>query len=566
MDSDPSRRGAASTASSSLFRVAYDTLSRRPQSEPSRRGGLPGGERRGRPDEIVEVIASTTSRTPCSTRSGRAVRSGPRLERGSRARRSARPRSRRPRRPSAQAFEAAAEPRRSPWRSGPARTRGRDGADGNHVTDAERLFTEARTLFTDAGDVRGAARAAAGLAQPPVVLGTRPRRQFETRGGCLCRARPRTTPARTRRGSRPSLRGCTTSSVTSRPPGSDRGGDHHRGRARPRHGATGPQQHQVARIPSPARVVRPLAGALEIALDHDLGLEALRAYNNLLAQLEPPRSRRGGDAAARAGALTARRRGDRQRIHILTSAAITENIHTGRWAGVGVLAEEYAPEHLDINAVMAFTELAELAWQQEDAAGRRWLERAVAPRVTPATGSGVSRCRRSACPVLRGRSAGRCARRAEHEVAEQLESREQDVLVARAARAAASPRPGRRPQARRADLLHRGGAWRRGAQHVRELMHLGVVLRPPIRSTTRLRALRVRAAAARGRGNVRSVAGIPSTCCTSSSYGSRGRGGAARGRGARDRRGASAGSAFLDLDLAALAAPVEATVRYARGM
>jgi predicted ATPase len=573
LDSDPfsPERGQYGFLQALVQRVAYDTLSRRDRKAKHLAAAGYLAEAAGvDPDEIAEVIAAhylDAHRADEDADDARAIRGDARawLERAAE-----RATSLAATEEAQRAFEAAAELADRPAeRAGLLERAGGMARMGNHVTDAERLFTEARTLFTDAGDVRGAARAAAGLAQSLWSSG------------------------RTEEAIR--LAEDAYAVLGSDDPGTDEArlaaelarlhyfvGDFETARDRIEVAITVAERARDMALLASALNTKSLAyslarphesyvllrGALEIALDHDLVFEALRAYNNLLAQLELLDRGEEVTPLLEQALSLARRRGDRQWIHILTSAAITENIHTGRWAGVGVLTEEYAPEHLDINAVMAFTELAELAWQQEDdAAGRRWLE-----RVSGASGDPGDRQWRQSLLTLR--RVQFCVEGAlddaldasEHEVAEQLESREQDVLVAYAARAAASLAPlvaDRRPGERIFAAIEAAYGDEAPREVRAELMHLGGVL-AALRSEHDEAAERFgfALAAARGRGNVRSVAGILVDYATSLVADDRAAEAEPLVAEARVIAEELGWKRLLDrISALALAAPVEATVR-----
>jgi predicted ATPase/class 3 adenylate cyclase len=449
LDSDPfsPERGQYGFLQALVQRVAYDTLSRRDRKAKHLAAARYLAEAAGvDPDEIAEVIAAhylDAHGADDDADDAGEIRGDARawLERAAE-----RATSLAAAEEAQRAFEAAAG--LADGAAEQARLLERAGGMarmGNHVADAERLFTHARSLFTEAGDAQGAARATAGLAQSLwssgrteeairlaedayAVLGAGTQGadearlaaelarlhffvgDFETAQARIEAALPVAERARDMALLASAL---TTKAIT----------------------------YDVTRRSHESYAL--LRGALEIALDHDLVFEALRAYNNLGVTLDSLDRVEEIPPLLEEALSLARRRGDRQWIAILTAASITECLRTGRWADVAVLAEEYDPESLEVNAVMAFTELAGLAWQQGDAdAAQRWLERAGA-----ASGDHGDRQWRQVQLTLRrtrlhveGALPDALAA-SESEVADALEDREQDVFVADGARAAASLAP-----------------------------------------------------------------------------------------------------------------------------
>jgi class 3 adenylate cyclase/tetratricopeptide (TPR) repeat protein len=186
-----------------------------------------------------------------------------------------------------------------------------------------------------------------------------------------------------------------------------------------------------------------LKGALQLALDHDLVAEALRAYNNLTVQLQQM------DRAEETLALTeealalARQRGNRQWADVFTLATLFNYQIYGRWDEAVELAGELEPATVDIGAAMSFVAQAELAFEQgNEEESKRWLQ-----QYTSFTHDATDRQWRSvylnAQRVIAfvDRRFGDALRAAEEEVALQLEQREQDTIVAEALNAAATFAP-----------------------------------------------------------------------------------------------------------------------------
>jgi predicted ATPase/class 3 adenylate cyclase len=119
-----------------------------------------------------------------------------------------------------------------------------------------------------------------------------------------------------------------------------------------------------------------LNGALQIALDHDLVFESLRAYNNLMVHLEQMDRAEELLPIMDESLALARRRGDQQWVENFTASAIPEYIRRGRLGDVEELVADYDPPTPDITSLEAYTALAELAWQQgDDEEAARWIAR-----------------------------------------------------------------------------------------------------------------------------------------------------------------------------------------------
>ncbi|MFO7572802.1 MAG: adenylate/guanylate cyclase domain-containing protein [Gaiellaceae bacterium] len=184
-------------------------------------------------------------------------------------------------------------------------------------------------------------------------------------------------------------------------------------------------------------------GALQIALDHDLVAEALRAYNNLTVGLVQM------DRADETLALTeealalARQRGNRGWADAFTIGTLHNYYSYGRWDEAVELARELEPATVDISAAQAFLSQAELAFERgHDGESRRWLE-----RFALHSHEASDRQQRSVHLNARRVSAESDRRfddalsAAEAEIALQLEQRELDVIVADALNRAAALAP-----------------------------------------------------------------------------------------------------------------------------
>jgi class 3 adenylate cyclase/predicted ATPase len=183
-----------------------------------------------------------------------------------------------------------------------------------------------------------------------------------------------------------------------------------------------------------------LRGALQIALDHDLVGEALRAYNNLMVQLDQmDRADQNLTLAEKALAL-ARQRGDRRWADIFTMSMVESYITYGRWDDADALARELDPRSLDLRAALTFTGCAELAFERgHDGESRRWLERFAAFRsdTSDRQWRSVHLSAQRVTAVVNHRFDDALLA-AEEEIALQLSQREQDAIVAEALIRAAS--------------------------------------------------------------------------------------------------------------------------------
>lgn len=183
-----------------------------------------------------------------------------------------------------------------------------------------------------------------------------------------------------------------------------------------------------------------LRGSLQIALDHDLVFEGLRAYNNLMVQLEQMDRTEEVWPLLEESLDLALRRGDQQWIENLTAASLGEYVIRGRWGEADVLAEGYDPSVLDLTALAAFMELATLAWYRgRDEESRAWIARCAS-----VTGDDADRQWRHTLldvelisSIVEGRH-DETLRIASDQIEAQLAFREQDLYIAFALHAAAS--------------------------------------------------------------------------------------------------------------------------------
>jgi len=343
------------------------------------------------------------------------------------------------------AFEAAADLGEDPAEC--ARLLERAGSMarmGNRMDDAERLFTRARELYAQTGDSHSAARAAAGLAHAIWTSGRTEEalRLAEEAYAVLGAEAPDSDTARlaAELGRLHFFVGdfeAARARIETALPIAERTKD----MALLASALT--TKSMVYSIDRPHESYALLRGALEIALDHDLVFEALRTYNNLMVQLEVLDRIEEVPSLLEQSLALARRRGDRQWIDVLESAAISEFVAAGRWEEAAGLAQDYDPLTLDVTSLQAHADLLELAWQQGDErAMQRWLD-----RTTSASGDEGDRQWRQSLLALRRTTLmvhGRFEEAlvaAEAEVADQLENREQDILVGHGVRAVASLAP-----------------------------------------------------------------------------------------------------------------------------
>ncbi len=376
LDSDPfsPERGQYGFLQALVQRVAYETLSRRDRKAKHLAAAAYLAEHAGiDPDEIAEVVAAhylDAFRADEDAEDAADIRANARgwLERAAE-----RATSLAAAEEAQRAFQAAAELADDPLeRAGLIERAGDMARMGNRMNDAEGLLTQARDLYTQAGDPHGSARTAASISRALVsygrtedairlaeeayeVLGAD---ELDRDGAALAAELARlhyfvgdldTAMAR----------------IESAIPVAERTKD------MALLASTLNTKSLLYSIDRPHEAYALVHAALRIALDHDLVFEALRAYNNSMVQLEQlDRSEDMLPLLEEALAL-ARRRGDRQWLDRLTAAAITESIVRGRWDEAEAHAQEYEPATTDIGSLQAYAELAEIAWERGDASESR---------------------------------------------------------------------------------------------------------------------------------------------------------------------------------------------------
>ena len=448
-DSDPfsPERGQYGFLQALVQRVAYETLSRRDRKVKHLAAARYLAEEAGMdPDEIAEVIAAHYLDAVRADEDAEDAADDPgqRARAGSSGPASARPRSPPPRRRSAPSKEQPSSPS-DPAERARLLERSADMARmGNRMERAGELYTRARDLYREAGATEAEARTTAGIARAIQASGRTEEaiRLAEEAYAVLG------SDELERDGARLAAELARLHFFT---------GDFDAAMARiERALAVAERTRDMALLSSALNtksmlysVERPheaytlVAGALRIALDHDLVYEALRAYNNLMIQLD--QLDRGEEALPliEESLALARRRGDQHWVATLTASAISLFFWVGRWDEAEELAQDFDPSTLNVTALGAYTDLAELAWHRSlEEESERWLERAAS-----ATGDPGDRQWRQtlARRATRSRSRRGTLRRgfptAVDAVAAQLEDREQDLLVAVALRAVASLLP-----------------------------------------------------------------------------------------------------------------------------
>ena len=444
-DTDPfsPERGQYGFLQALVQRVAYETLSRRDRKAKHLAAARHLIDTAGiEPDEIAEVIAThylDALRADESADDAPAIRADARgwLERAAdRATSLAAPDE------AQRAYENAATLADEPSEHAQLLERaGGMARMGNRMDDAERLFTRARELYLETGDARAAARSAAGLAHAVQHSGRTEEaiRLAEEAYAVLGAEAPDRDTARL------AAELARLHFFV---------GDYDAGRERIEAALQIAERTKDMALLASAlntksmlwSIDRPhesyalVKSALEIALDHDLVFEALRAYNNVAVQLEVlDRSEEALPLAEEALEL-ARRRGDRQWIDVLIAATVTELINAGRWDEAEELTQDHHPLTMDVGSVQMYAELIELTWQRGDeAATARWLALAAS-----ASGDEGDRQRRQVLLTLRRATLAAQGRLDEAlatamtEILDQLEKLEQNVLVAHGLRAAAS--------------------------------------------------------------------------------------------------------------------------------
>ncbi|MGH3111772.1 MAG: ATP-binding protein, partial [Gaiellaceae bacterium] len=444
LDSDPfsPERGQYGFLQALVQRVAYETLSRRDRKAKHLAAARHLIDTAGiEQDEIAEVIAThylDALRADEDADDAAEIRASAQawLERAAdRATSLAAPDE------ALRAYESAASLADEPERARLLERAGNTARMGNRMDDAERLFTRARELYLETGDARAAARSAAGLAYALQVSGRTDeaiRLAEEAYAVLGAEAPDRDTAELAAELAR--LHFFV--------------GDYDAGRvwieaALPIAERTKDMALLASALTTKAMLGgldRPyesyalLKGALEVALDHDLVFEALRAYNNLMVQLEALDRNEETMPLMEESLTLARRRGDRQWIDRLTAATVTEFMTVGRWDEAEELAQDYDPLTMDVGSLGLYGDALELTWQRGDEGGAaRWLERAAS-----ASGDEGDRQRRQTLLTLRRATLMAQGRfdealsSAEAETLDQLENLEQNILVGHALRATAS--------------------------------------------------------------------------------------------------------------------------------
>ena len=445
LDTDPfsPERGQYGFLQALVQRVAYETLSRRDRKAKHLAAARHLIETAGiEPDEIAEVIAThylDALGADESADDAPAIRASARgwLERAAdRATSLAAPDE------AQRAYESAAALADEPSEHAQLLERaGGMARMGNRMNDAERHFTRARELYLETGDVRAAARSAAGLSHAVQHSGRTEEaiRLAEEAYAVLGAEAPDRDTAR-------------LAAELARLHFFF--GDYDAGRERIEAALQIAERTKDMALLASAlntksmlwSIDRPhesyalVKSALEIALDHDLVFEALRAYNNLAVQLEVLDRNEETMPLMEEALEFARRRGDRQWIDVLIAATVMELIAAGRWDEAEELTQDHHPLTVDVGSVQMYADLLGLSWQRGDeAATARWLARAAS-----ASGDEGDRQRRQVLLTLRRTtlaaqgSFDEALAVTQTEILDQLENMEQNILVAHGLRAAAS--------------------------------------------------------------------------------------------------------------------------------
>jgi tetratricopeptide (TPR) repeat protein len=185
-----------------------------------------------------------------------------------------------------------------------------------------------------------------------------------------------------------------------------------------------------------------IRGSLEIALDHDLVFEALRAYNNLAIALDNlDRVEEILPLVEEAVAL-AHRRGDRAWTNALSAALVDEYVLAGRWDEAEKLFAELHHEANDVGVVQSTASMAEIARER----GREAEAPALLARVHEAVAAtdeadyqrrGLAHLARRVQSIVAGDADG-VLDAAEDELQVLLQHPEQKLLIANAVRHAAA--------------------------------------------------------------------------------------------------------------------------------
>ncbi len=379
LDSDPRspERGQYGFLQALVQRVAYETLARSDRKAKHLAAARYLAEDAGiDPDEIAEVIAAhyldaaradreraRRARIRAQARAWLDTRGGAgRLAR--RRRRGAAGIRRRGR----------SSPSRPSNRLSCSSAPGTMARQGARLDESERLLARARELYVSAGDTHGAARAAAGLARAlfsrgrtdeAIAIGEEAyavlagddadadtamlaaelaRLQFFSGNGDLAREHIETALDIAERLLLPQVIASTlnTKSLTV--------GDRH---------------------PTEANAL--LRGALEVALRHDLAYEALRAYNNLMVNLDTLDRLEETLALNEEAYEVACRYGDRDWQERLGGSLAYEHAAAGRWDDALRLSAETRPTVTDSHTAMSRFLPAEIYWFRGDDAEARAL-------------------------------------------------------------------------------------------------------------------------------------------------------------------------------------------------
>ncbi len=448
LDSDPfsPERGQYGFLQALVQRVAYETLARRDRKAKHLAAAAYLAELAGiEADEIAEVIAAhylDAFRADEDAEDAEAIRASARgwLERaGERAISLAATEE------AQRAFESAAELAAEPAEHARLLERAGDMARmGNRVDRAEDLYSRARDLYRDAGDTHGEARTTGGIARALWITGrTNEALELAEEAYAVLGAGSQEREAAALAAELARLHYFKGERDTALA---------YVERARPVAEASRDMTLLASALNTKAVILgvrRPyeahalLTGALQIALDHDLVFEALRAYNNLMVHLEQLDRAEDILPVMEESLALARRRGDQQWVENLTSGAITEYLLRGRLEEAEGLVRDYDPATPDIASLTTWVDLAELAWQRgETEEAARWLERCrpVDPADVDRQWRSTLLTRERVSHTVSGRYVEALAA-AEAEVAGQLELREQDALIAYALRSAATLAP-----------------------------------------------------------------------------------------------------------------------------
>jgi predicted ATPase/class 3 adenylate cyclase len=467
LDTDPRspERGQYGFLQALVQRVAYDTLSRHDRKAKHLAAARYLADEAGiDPDEIAEVIAAhyvdaaradeTAADAPDITAHARSwlERAGERAASLAAADEAQR------------AFENAAGLADTPVGKAQLLERaGHIARQGARLNESERLLAEARRLYVDAGDMHAAARAAAGVARAMSALG---RTDEAVSLGEEAYA--------VLTGDEPDSGTATLAAELAR--------IHHfsgnEGLALERvetaldiaerlqlpqvlAGALNTKALTVG-LRHPTEAYALLRGALDVALQHDLAYEALRAYNNLIVSLDALDRLDETLPLAEEAYEVARRYGDRDWQERLGAGLADEYAISGRWDDALGLSDEIRPAVTDAYTAMTYLIPADIHWfRGHDETARALLDAAASMRDDPT--NSTWRTARHAIDARIARLDGDAASAlaaSEAYLAESVEHRAADTnigeglrLVANSVLAAADPEPAQRALARAAEAL-----------------------------------------------------------------------------------------------------------------